>query len=229
MDSEDKWKAFETEYLDAPNLDHGLDVAPPTSSYAPSDSEPLSEEPGSSVMGFDEELGLPGHRGERRGVKRLLISSGLEEGQRECRSILKKLQSSGIRKGWCILCTLKSTKVGGYIQVSTEGTNKVAVLQDVLLWSDGRFSSDTEQCSHLCGQPACLVAAHVVSESPVANNSRKNCLVWHNCGHGECPKKVLVCQHEPLCVKYCEGFSSMEDLVSRGICYRVTGLDPVGR
>jgi len=212
-----------------PPPEYGLEVAPPTSSYAPSSSGPVTDPPGSSVMGFDEELGRLGSNAIRPGVRRLFLSSGSEGARRECRITLERLRVGGTQHGWCKLCKLAPSKEGGYIQVSVGGTNKVAVLQDVLLWSEGRHANEGDHVSHLCARPTCLVAGHVVPESPTMNNSRKNCLVWFDCPHCSDSKKILVCQHRPYCIKYCEGYSSMEDLVQRGVCSTVEGIQPVGR
>ena len=58
-------------------------------------------------------------------------------------------------QGWCKICTLKPNKHNGYIQVSWEGANHFAVLQEMVLWAQGKIAGVGEQYSHLCGQPAC--------------------------------------------------------------------------
>ena len=133
----------------------------------------------------------------------------------ECaKEILGRLPTQ--MSGWCRLCSLKPSKDSGYIQVSSGGANKFAVLQWVVLWAAGDQLAPGEQCSHLCHQPACSTVGHVCSESGTDNNGRKGCLVWVNCHH--CSKKMLVCMHSPMCIKFCEGYSSMEDFVQRGVC-----------
>lgn len=132
------------------------------------------------------------------------------------REILGKQKTN--REGWCELVKLQPTKVGGYIQLSHDGVNKFAVLQEVVLWAGGHELAG-QQVSHLCHRPACRVVGHVVPESAAENNRRKNCLVWVDCHH--CPKKILVCPHRPRCIRYAEGFASMDDLVARGVCNQV--------
>lgn len=120
--------------------------------------------------------------------------------------------------GWCRLVNLEKTKVDGYVQVSYGGANKFAMLQEVVLWSSGGFRREDEngrqQCSHLCHQPLCSTLGHVIAESPQENNARKNCLVWLDCHH--CQKKIFVCPHALSCIKFCEGFDSMDDMLAKG-------------
>lgn len=60
----------------------------------------------------------------------------------------------------------------------------------------------TMHVSHLCGNPQCLYDQHVIIESAVINNSRKNCRVWYKChGHPGCEKWFMVCSHEPHCIR----------------------------
>lgn len=132
-----------------------------------------------------------------------------------CLDAIKK----SVREGWCDLVEMKPSKQGGYIQVSYDGQNKFASLQEVTLWAGGYELRGSEQASHLCGRPACRVPGHVIPESPQANNARKNCLVWIPCPH--CERRILVCQHEPCCVKFAEGFTDMKDLRARGVCATV--------
>lgn len=120
-------------------------------------------------------------------------------------------------QGWCELVQLEPTKAGGYIQISFAGANKFAMLQLVVLWADGKELTEAgQQCSHRCHNPQCRVVGHVTPESVADNNSRKNCLVWLDCHH--CGKKIFICMHEPCCIKFCEGFLNMEDLLSTGVC-----------
>lgn len=55
--------------------------------------------------------------------------------------------------------------------------------------------------SHLCGHTCCKTVGHVVFESNAENESRKNCMVWINCPHAICDKRIWICEHEPRCVK----------------------------
>ncbi len=86
-----------------------------------------------------------------------------------------------------------------------------------MLWANGLETIPNLQASHLCNNPKCKVLEHIIPETAQQNNSRKNCLVWIDCPH--CPgKKIIVCRHEPLCVKYVPGYESMEDLIANGVC-----------
>ena len=138
-----------------------------------------------------------------------------------CQALINKLRMKPgfITEGWCELSLLKPSKINGYAQVSAEGANKFACLEHIVLWAGGGFLGGGQQVSHLCARPQCLRSDHVIAESPVANNRRKNCLVWIDC-HNCKDKKVLVCQHTPVCVKFCSAFTSMADLMERGVCYQ---------
>lgn len=119
-------------------------------------------------------------------------------------------------EGWCRLCTLKPSKEGGYIQVSWQGANKFATLQEVVLWASGCALRPGEQCSHRCCQPACLNLGHVVAESELENQRRKGCLVWVDCRH--CALKILVCVHGgQKCIQYCEGYVDSEAFEAAGV------------
>lgn len=111
---------------------------------------------------------------------------------------------------------LSPTKDDGYVQLSEGGANKFAVLQEVVLWSGGvAKKSPSDQCSHLCGKTRCLEVDHICSEDIRINNGRKGCLVWVGCPH--CHLAILVCEHEPVCVKYHLGYVSQEDFLANGI------------
>lgn len=118
--------------------------------------------------------------------------------------------------GFCPCCKFKPSKEGGYVQLSFEGANKFATLGEVLLWSKGvTLNVAGDQCSHLCGNPLCCDATHVVVESAQKNNQRKGCLVVWQCFH--CPKVYLTCPHGPSsCIKFVSGFSSWEDFLANG-------------
>lgn len=131
-------------------------------------------------------------------------------------------------KEWCELVPLQPTKKGGYIQISYGGANKVCTLQlAVLAANGGELLADQglAQCSHLCHRPACKTVGHVIAESALDNNARKNCLVWINCHH--CSDKVIfLCTHEPCCIKYHPGYSSMLDLQKHGVCRDLRKEEP---
>lgn len=117
--------------------------------------------------------------------------------------------------GWCELSVLAPTKVNGYIQVSVGGVNKAVLLGELLLWSTGAVLAEGDQVSHLCCQPSCSVPSHVILENAKANNARKGCAVWSLCKCG-CGVYSMICEHEPHCIRYCDGFSSLEDFKNNG-------------
>jgi hypothetical protein len=124
-------------------------------------------------------------------------------------------------EGGCLLSTLQpsgksSTGRSKYIQVSYQGANKIMTLQEFLLIYDGRSLDEAKgrgalatppvvmQASHRCNRPACLIPHHIIVESIDDNDKRKNCIVWFRCPHG-CRKWILVCPHNPPCVKEIPG------------------------
>jgi Zinc-binding loop region of homing endonuclease len=138
-----------------------------------------------------------------------------------CQALIDKLRIKPgfVTEGWCEISLLKPSKANGYAQVSAEGFNKFACLEQILLWAGGGFLGGGQQVSHLCARPQCLRSDHVVAESAVSNNRRKNCVVWIDCHCCE-GKKVLVCQHTPVCIKFCSAFTSMKELLERGVCHQ---------
>jgi hypothetical protein len=126
-------------------------------------------------------------------------------------------------KGWCWCCLLKPSKEGGYVQISWEGANKFAVLQEVVLWARGGFLGDGEQCSHLCGNPLCMTPGHVIAESELENQRRKGCVAWVECPH--CALKINCCCHgvfprsfpRSKCIKYCAGFADADAFRQSGL------------
>lgn len=130
-----------------------------------------------------------------------------------CKQILNSLASK--TDGWCELCSLAPTKVGGYVQLSYGGANKFAMLQELVLWGAGTIKGDGDHCSHLCCKPLCKIVGHVCSEDPLENNQRKGCVVWVQCPH--CTLAILVCPHEPKCIKYRPGFGSWDDFLANGV------------
>jgi hypothetical protein len=151
--------------------------------------------------------------GKAEGLYQSEKESGLD-GPALCRKILEGLDSRG-DIGFCRVCKLVPTKENGYVQVSWGGANKFCVLEELLLWSQGVTLVDGHQCSHLCCEPLCLLPEHVCSESCKNNNLRKGCLVWVDCPH--CSLKILVCKHEPSCIKFCPGFGSWSEFVENGV------------
>jgi hypothetical protein len=121
--------------------------------------------------------------------------------------------------GWCKVLNLVPTKKNGYAQLSWEGVGKFASLQEVVLWASGNSKIYGEDCSHLCGQPLCLVTNHVIPERSLTNQLRKNCIVWVDCRH--CSKKILVCPHIPQCIKFCDSYISQQEFLVKGICQEI--------
>ena|ERR1039457_3349990 len=136
------------------------------------------------------------------------------DGPHLCKKILGGLDTQDV--GFCKLTTLKPSKEGGYVQLSWGGANKFAVLQEVLLWAKGvTLDVSSDQCSHRCGNPLCVLPEHICRESAKNNNNRKGCVVWWDCPH--CDKKIFICQHEPSCIKFVPGFKSWDDFLLNGL------------
>jgi Zinc-binding loop region of homing endonuclease len=92
----------------------------------------------------------------------------------------------------------------------------------VALWAKGveldlRVEAQREQSSHLCHRARCFNPDHVVVETELKNQRRKNCPVWVDCPHDDCLLKVRACVHEPMCVRHCEGFASHKEFVANGL------------
>jgi hypothetical protein len=114
--------------------------------------------------------------------------------------------------GFCRLSKLRPSKEGGYVQLSHGGGNKFATLQEGLVWAQGLHLSEGMHISHLCDKPRCTIPEHVVLETPIVNNSRKNCGLTFDCTH--CEKKILACKHNPKCISYVAGFPSWEEFLA---------------
>lgn len=202
-DNTDQNPRWDSRFLYEPSSDSGENIhsysqqsfAPVSSSVPSSDPAPLEEESASSI-------------------KRLELEASPEIAQTLLNDIKKWHQ-----EGWCEFVDMSPTKEGGYIQLSWHGINKIACLQEVALWARGLFlrPGTTDQVSHLCHHPPCRIPSHVTVESAAANNARKNCLVWVRCPHHP-DKVIIVCPHDPICIKFAEGFTDMEDLRLRGSC-----------
>ena len=71
----------------------------------------------------------------------------------------------------------KNKTSNGYVQPSYGGANHFAVLQDIVVWSEGvTLSENGDQVSHLCGNPSCTLFEHMCIESAQKNNGRKGCV-----------------------------------------------------
>lgn len=137
------------------------------------------------------------------------------------RNILRKLKH--YTKQWCKSSPLVPTKDNGSPQVSYGGYNKFALLSDLVLWSQGIDTSDKGdelnlQASHLCDNPTCMDPEHIIVETAIQNNSRKNCGFIQRCGHDGCGKLVYCCRHEPRCISYVQNFNSFKEFEEKGKC-----------
>ena len=90
----------------------------------------------------------------------------------------------------------RKQKKTGYVQLSWEGANKFCVLQELVVWAQAKQIQNNDQCSHLCHNPKCTVLSHIILESSVANNARKNCSVFLKCHH--CDLYIFTCVHHRL-------------------------------
>jgi hypothetical protein len=133
------------------------------------------------------------------------------------RLIENTVQKNSAPDGFCVLSGMKPSKRDGYIQLSSGGANKFAMLQEVLLWAAGYTLGEGQQASHLCKKPSCTVIGHVVPESAVENNQRKGCGAVIPCSHAGCAKYHLACQHLPRCITYVPGFESWEAFLRDGL------------
>jgi Zinc-binding loop region of homing endonuclease len=183
-------------------------------SYVPSSVVPSSDPIGSSSPG---RYGPPGTVDDlsEKDILRLSMSSGDPQ---MARQVLDRLTTEKV-SGWCKEVSLIPSRDGGYVQVSWGGVNKFAVLQEVVLWAQGQEKANpNDHVSHRCANPRCKTVGHMVVESAGENNRRKNCLVHIACTH--CHRRILVCPHSPLCIKYGGSrFADMDDFVNGGgIC-----------
>lgn len=133
-------------------------------------------------------------------------------------------------KGYCYLVDLAPSKEGGYAQVSVDRINKFTTLGKVLGCAAGLYIDEVlgrgvlgvkTEISHRCHNPLCTVPAHVLLETSAKNNGRKNCKVFTDCAHSDegCGLKQIVCEHEPMCIKFIEGYETWEEFLELG-CHR---------
>lgn len=115
---------------------------------------------------------------------------------------------NAITDGWCVWVYRKDNKPGdwGYIQISANGSNHFALLQEVVLLADGHSSLERDICLHLCHHSNCANSTNIITEPAVDNECRKHCWVHVPCGH--CPKQILICPHSPPCIKFVPGFDN---------------------
>lgn len=104
----------------------------------------------------------------------------------------------------CVQLPYEPTKSGGYSQLSFQGANKFAEIQEITCWASGDCKSrhmgvKNPQCSHLCPSKNCARIAHIIIESAEDNNDRKGCPGWITCGHAD-GKIIWVCWHTPCCI-----------------------------
>lgn len=129
---------------------------------------------------------------------------------------------SAARDGWCRLSRLASNQKG-YVQLSIWGANKFALAHHVICWASGQsVEGEGMDGSHLCPNTKCLSIGHCTPEPTTDNQGRKNCARWAWC-HCGCGKAILICRHEPPCIKYASGYSSWEDFLANGLCAKLDG------
>ncbi|KAK3290606.1 uncharacterized protein B0H64DRAFT_52502 [Chaetomium fimeti] len=119
------------------------------------------------------------------------------------------------KSGFYYNTVLVPSKNGGYVQLSFEGANKFCTLGEMLVWAQGFVVEGAMQVSHLCHDPLCTVAAHVVRETAAENNRRKGCVVWVDCPH--CCLKIRVCEHAPICIRYAPGYETLAEFLEWGL------------
>lgn len=159
-------------------------------------------------------------------VKREVLRELCQTSPEVARDIIAKYKQRAVLEGWCWVLPLKPTKDNGYVQVSWGGVNKLAVLQEVVLWANDTVVEKGQDASHLCHQKRCLNLSHIIPEAAPDNQARKGCRVWVDCRH--CAKKLFVCVHEPSCIKYCPGYRDHEHLLTEGVCLNINEEQPVG-
>ena len=184
----------------------------PSSSYNPGESDDSSHE---SISQAD----FPITKGETDALANKnraavdLIRAQMQQNPELARNILQSLKTQ--QDGFCQLSILKPSKKGGYVQLSSQGANKFAVLQEVLLWAKGEKAVYGDHVSHLCDKPKCMLPEHMYLESPVVNNSRKNCGKIIKCA--DCPKHYQACDHSPRCITFVERYASWEEFLAEGL------------
>lgn len=116
----------------------------------------------------------------------------------------KKRDASDQNEKGCFLF-VGSRNSDGYGQVWTaiDGTGRQAqkaFLIHYVAWiAAGNPSVETGlHLSHRCGKRNCFNPAHLCTESPQANNSRKGCPGDVVCGH--CDQVAFSCSHKPKCI-----------------------------
>ena len=84
-----------------------------------------------------------------------------------CQAILEKYRTNNKyywQDGWCEILELVPSKRHGYVQISANGFNKFAVLEEVVIWANGQEVKEGCDASHLCHRKLCCNLDHVVSE-----------------------------------------------------------------
>ena len=189
-----------------------------------SDSELCSTDvPGTSQLSVLSSLdtldySAPDVRKDMSSELRELVRDKYSNDPQAASGLIQRYLIAGTPVGWCVFTHLRVSRC--YAQISADGANKFAILQEVLLWSRGIIKQPGEDCSHLCHNPLCCIAEHIVAEPAEKNQTRKGCLVWVPCPHpAVCgDKKYFLCRHEPYCVKFCEGYRDQAHFLAEGIC-----------
>ena len=123
--------------------------------------------------------------------------------------IPKKIRQKHKQWARCLITRLKPVKSKGCVQV-TCGLKKVT-LSTLILHSTGIERGDL-QASHLCGNSQCAEASHIILETSLDNNLRKNCRGYvlippfevTSPTTGEkfmtSPRFHSACKHKPHCI-----------------------------
>jgi hypothetical protein len=123
----------------------------------------------------------------------------------EANKVYTKLLHSSTGHGSCILTKNVPTKPDGYSQVGIQidGVQRKIMTHHLSMIATGRRLPEKkcDEVSHLCHNRRCINSSHLIVESKVDNNGRKNCMVWIPCPHEDCTKRISVCTHSPKCIK----------------------------
>lgn len=91
------------------------------------------------------------------------------------------------------------TKKNSNMEMEGRGAQS-AFLLHIVAYLAANGDAGGQHVSHLCDNPSCFNPAHLIAESPAANNARKGC--W---GGILCPDHghpiVTFCSHTPKCIR----------------------------
>jgi hypothetical protein len=103
---------------------------------------------------------------------------------------------------YCWECELAPSKNKGYVQASYKQCRVQTINVLSFIDKEKRDVGQGMHVSHLCGNTKCYNPQHLIEESALQNNARKNCLVWVDCPHCNAGTGVIMtCTHDPRCIK----------------------------